>query len=651
MEEAFIVSASQAGPRTTGPRSAVPAAPLEQVRFGAHPRSPGKPQTTSALAAVVVVFSGRSLVSRSLRRRSRRRGITRRATAVQDAPVQQRTVQGSASQGGQNAKTALIVGGGVGGLATAAQLAKNGVKVTLLEKNPEVGGRCQSVASSTVPGYRWDTGPSLLLLPEKYADAFKRMGSDIEKELNLKRVEPAYRVAFADNTHIDVDYDPMKMTEQMEKFEPGCTSNYYRFLSVARRMLDMGMERFVDRQFESWAELVDPLGLLPEMYTKGWFTIPLINMLLPIDSLMNAWFQDERLRALFTFQTLYVGLTPYNSPGALCLLAGTDLTDGVWYPMGGWQGITDSLLKLAKDNGAELRTGVKVDEVLVENGRAVGVRLEGGETKTADVVVVNEDLPGAYRKLLRNADQAIPASKKEGSSTPIADASQEWQGREYSCGVIAFYWAVDCNVDYLQHHNVFLGSPIEQEKSWKPITSADEVAQHPNFYVHCPKRTDPSAAPKVGESIMVLFPVGNFQDFEKKGRTPDAAAYEEIRKAARAAILRRFKEIGCGDLTDHIVEETVRTPVQAKELYALEKGATFGMSHGLLPSQGGLAMTRPAPRCEELDGLFFVGASTRPGNGVPLVLMGAGLTSELILDTLAKEASGGRGAQKAQSQG
>ncbi|CAJ1351793.1 unnamed protein product [Effrenium voratum] len=611
-----------AGVRLSPPLVPQPAPP--HLRRGSRRFAHGA-RTWTALGCAATLAT--RLQARAARRAHKEAGVTlfahQAAVALMDSRLDTSRFEGRA----------LVVGGGIAGLATAAQLAQEGLKVTLFEKNSEVGGRCQSMQSTSVKGYRWDTGPSLLLLPKKYEDAYKRLGSDLHKELNLQRVDPPYRVTFGDETFLDVEYDPMKMTEQMEKFEPGCTSNYYRFLSVARRMLDMGLERFVDRQFEDWAELVDPVGLLPEMILKGWFSIPLVNMLFSIDDLLKAWFKDERLRALFSFQTLYVGLTPYNSPGALCLLAGTDLTDGVWYPMGGWKGVKDTLAALAQKHGVEIKTGQAVDEVLVSEGRAVGLKLEGGAVEKGDVVVVNADTPYAYEKLLEHGN----ANAEEDMS--VEKTAEDLDGREYSCGVIAFFWAVDCKVDYLRHHTIFLGTPVEEKKAWTPITSAAGMPEKPNFYVHCPTRTDPSAAPEGCESIMVLFPVANMQQMAEAGHAaPKGELYAEMRKAARATVLRRFKEAGAGDIEKHIVEETVRDPEIISDLYNLKHGATFGLSHGLLPWQGGLAMTRPAPRAAEVERLFFVGAGTRPGNGVPLVLMGAGLTSKLILEEMETKA-------------
>ena len=160
--------------------------------------------------------------------------------------------------------------------------------------------------------------------------------------------------------------------------------------------------------------------------------------------------------------------------------------------------------------------------------------------------------------------------------------------------------AVDCKVDYLRHHTIFLGVPVEEKKAWEPITDAKDMPKKPNFYVHCPTRTDPTAAPPGCESIMVLFPVANMQEMAKKGFKPSAKGelYGDLRAAARAKVLERFKEAGC-DIEQHIVEETFRDPEEIEELFNLQHGATFGLSHGLLPWQGGLAMTRPAPRAPE----------------------------------------------------
>jgi phytoene desaturase (3,4-didehydrolycopene-forming) len=250
------------------------------------------------------------------------------------------------------------------------------------------------------------------------------------------------------------------------------------------------------------------------------------------------------------------------------------------------------------------------------------------------VVVVNQDLPLAYRSLLRNADA--------GGAKGATAFAEDWNKKDYSCGIIAFYWALDVEMPFLRQHSIYLGAPVEAKKAWTPITSTSDICSKPNFYVHCPRQTDPTAAPAGGESVMILFPVGNLQDMAKAGKKPTGAKgelYADLKVAAKEAILRRFEESGAGNVREHIVEEFVRDPEDLLELYGLEHGATFSLSHDLFQ----LAMTRPPPRSNEVDGLWFVGAGTRPGNGVPLVLMGSGQLSEQILRDFETRAAAPKG--------
>lgn len=523
----------------------------------------------------------------------------------------------------------MIVGGGVGGLTSAGQLAKQGFDVIIFEKNDDVGGRCQSL---TRGGFRWDTGPSLLLLPQKYEQAFGRMGADLKDYLTLRRVDPAYRVVFGDNSSLDLLYDMQLMADQLEAFEPGSKSSYARFLSLARRMYEMGLTRFIDRPFSTWAELVDLPELIPQLIERGWWSLPFLDIAGPYDVLLRRFFKDPRIRAIFSFQTMYVGLTPYRAPGAFSLLAGTELTDGVWYPLGGFQGVQSSLKKVATSLGVEVRAKTTVEEVVIENGQAVGVRV-GGEVIRGDAVLVNADLPWAYKNLLKGADAQLPASATVTSSrgTPVADFGEYWSERKkFSAGVIEFLWAFDVKVSRLLQHTVFLSSPNEEREAWEPVCKVSDLTKAPNFYVHTPSKTDESAAPKGQESVMVLFPIANLQEMEQAGYdVSKPGVYSELRAACRATILRRFREAGCGDLESHIVDEVIRDPQDWKPLYNLDHGAAFGLSCGLLQ----LAMTRPPPKDENgIEGLYFVGASTRPGNGVPLVMMGAGLVARQIAE-------------------
>lgn len=527
-----------------------------------------------------------------------------------------------------------MVGGGVGGLGVASRLAKSGFEVTVLEKNSDVGGRCRSETfAGGGEGYRFDTGPSLMLLPERYREQFTSVGEKMEDYLDIERVDPAYRAHFGDHTTLDLLYDIVEMRKQLDDIEEGAGGRYIDWLGRARASLDYGVAAFIERDANSILDFVDlsrvgPLAL----------AVNPLDLLLPQFNQMAKYFKDERLRALFSYQELYVGLSPYNAPGVFSLLAATELTDGVWYPKGGFTKVRESLNALCEKMGAKVRTDSEVAEIVTEEvpglgeqkggthtGRKVtGVRLKSGEVLSADVVVANPDLPCVWDQML---DSVGEPGKKE---------SEKLDKAEYSCSVLEFNWCLKKEIPGLLHHNVFLSS--DYKGSWnRPATPADFASpkQH-NFYCHNPVYTDKTCAPEGGSSIMVLLPICNLREQEEicKKRGVPVPTETEMVEAGRQAILRRFKEAGHGDLSEIMVHESVTVPSEWREKFNLKHGAVFGLSHGLLQ----LAAFRPPVRTgikqldsPVVDGLHFVGASTRPGNGVPLVLMGVKVVHEAIM--------------------
>ncbi|GIL49585.1 hypothetical protein Vafri_5915 [Volvox africanus] len=383
---------------------------------------------------------------------------------------------------------------------------------------------------------------------------------------------------------------------------------------------------------------------------------------------MSRRFGDPRLRALFTFQDLYVGLTPYNAPGAYSLLAATELTDGVWYPLGGFGQIRDALLRVGQGLGVRLRCGARVTAVRTAPGQGGGQVVEGvtlasGEELDADVVVSNRDVPLTY-ELLRGPAEAHGSAR-----------ARQLLAQDYSAGVISYNWSLDKKLDQLLHHNVFLSG--DYEGSWIRATGADTLSRSPNFYVHCPSRTDPTACPPGSDSMMVLLPVANIQEIVKaqeterrrsgplgslpgplrqhaaglaaaataggsggsgggiagaNGATARPAAtvavdYSALVAAGREAVLRSLMEAGITDVRQHIVDELVIDPMEWRDRYSLAHGAAFGLSHGLTQ----LSVLRPGLADKQVRGLYFVGASTRPGNGVPLTMISADLVTQKVV--------------------
>lgn len=564
-----------------------------------------------------------------------RRSPARSSRAVVRASIAEPSPPAAAAKAGDK-QTAIVVGGGVGGLGMASRLAHAGYDVTILEKNLDTGGRCRSESfEGKGEGYRFDTGPSLMLLPDRYREQFTAVGKNLHDYMDIERVDPAYRAHFGDHTTLDLLYDTEKMRAQLDAVEEGAGGRYIDWLGRARASLDYGVAAFIEKDANSILDFVDlrrvgPLAL----------AVNPVDLLLPQFNQMAKYFKNEKLRALFSYQELYVGLSPYNAPGVFSLLAATELTDGVWYPIGGFDKVRQSLQKLADEEGVKTRLGAEVSKIVTEplpdetgsaikgskaTQRVTGVRLESGEFLNADVVVANPDLPCVWEQMIDH--ETFPEAKKE---------AERWEDAEYSCSVIEFNWCLDETVPDLLHHNVFLSG--DYKGSWeRPAVVEDFAApkQH-NFYCHNPVYTDKTCAPEGGASVMVLLPVANINEQAKicKKRGLPVPSEEDMVNAAREAVLRRFKEAG-KDIEKNIVSESVTTPSQWQERFNIKHGAVFGLSHGLTQ----LAAFRPPVRTgipqldsPEVDGLHFVGASTRPGNGVPLVLMGVKVVFEKIME-------------------
>jgi phytoene desaturase (3,4-didehydrolycopene-forming) len=411
----------------------------------------------------------------------------------------------------------------------------------------------------------------------------------------------------------------------MEAIEPGAGGAFFDWLGRARVSLDLGVKAFIEQDSTSVLDFLNPSRVLALA-----LKVNPLELLLSQSWQMSNYFKSPKLKALFSFQELYVGLTPYNAPGVFSLLAATELTDGVWYPKGGFGTVRDALAKIVAQLGVTLRAEAPVSEILLEDTaagtkKATGVRLASGEVLRADIVVANPDIPYVYSDLLPSGGAAYEA-----------EAARQ-DGMDYSAAVIAFNWALTAPLPGLLHHNVFLSSDFEG--SWKRACSVEALAapRQLNFYVHNPCFTDGSAAPAGGASVMVLLPVGNLQEqaaAAKKAGTPlpDPAA---MIAAGRDAVLRRFAADGHGDLSAIMAHETVIAPAEWRERYNIAHGAVFALAHGLTqlacfrpPTRTGLPGWAETPVPE---GLYFVGASTRPGNGVPLVMMGVKVTYENIM--------------------
>ena len=489
----------------------------------------------------------------------------------------------------QNIKSTIIIGAGLGGITLAARLARGGHHVTVLEKNSGPGGRCGQLVCD---GHRFDTGPTLFLMPEVFEETYSALGESMHAHLDLKRVDPTYRIKFEDGLELTLTADMNKMQAQLEAIERGSFGGFLAYMNEGHRHYRISLDKFVGRNFFSLAEYFSP-GNLPLIFQLKALTKHYANI--------GKYFDDPRLKAAFTFQNMYLGLSPYDAPATYSLLQYTELADGVWFPIGGMFRVIESLVSIAEANGVEFVYNSEVEAIETEGERATAVRLKNGTRLPADVIVANADLPYVYKNLL----PGDPLAKKI-------------DNKKYTCSAITFYWGMDKQYPELGAHNVFLAS--DYRASFDRIFEDLSLPEKPSFYVHAPARIDPASAPAGQDTLMVLVPVGHL---DRNG----SQDWEGLKNRARSTVIERLREVGVVDIAEHIKFEETYAPMDWRDLYNLERGSAFGLSHNFMQ----VGYLRPQNRHNHFRNLYFVGSSTHPGTGLPIVLLSARLTSERIL--------------------
>ncbi|MBI5031235.1 MAG: phytoene desaturase [Chloroflexi bacterium] len=489
--------------------------------------------------------------------------------------------------------TALVIGAGIGGIAIAARLAASGYQVTVIEKNSKPGGRCDQIIRD---GHRFDIGPTLFLMPQLFAETYAALGERMEDHLELLRVDPTYRIRFDDGTELSLTSDLNAMRDQIEAIEPGSMSGLLRYLAEGEQNCRVSVDRFVGRNFYN---LLDYFSLQ---------NLPLLFQLKALKkhyANVGNYFHDSHLKAAFTFQNMYLGISPFDALATYSLIQYTEMAEGVWFPKGGLYRVIESLESIAKARGVQFIYNAPVTKIQVDQDRATGIVLRDDSQLNADVIVTNADLPYAYRDLL-----------------PDEGAAKRLEKLKYTSSAIMFYWGVDKVYSQLGTHNIFLAG--DYRASFDRIFKDHTLPDEPSFYVHAPARIDSTAAPAGQDTLMVLVPVGHLDDAANQD-------WSALQARARKTVLQKLEKLGASDLEQHIKFEVSYTPEDWQTQYNLAKGAAFGLSHNFMQ----VGYLRPQNRHPRYRNLYFAGSSTHPGTGLPLVLLSARLTTERILKEVA----------------
>jgi len=487
-------------------------------------------------------------------------------------------------------KNVIVIGAGVGGITAAARLAQRDYRVTVLEKNDAPGGRC---GRADAEGYRFDTGATMILMPESYRGAFSDLGERMEDHLDLTRVDPTYHLHFGDGTDLELTSNRERMREQLEAIERGSFDGFIRYMEEGARHYKRAVPKFVNREYRSLSQFLSPSNIL--MFAR-------LKALTKHYDNVSRYFKDERLRTAFTFQDLYMGLSPYAAPATYSLIQYMEDADGVWFPKGGMYSVVEALVSIAEKWGVRLVYNATVARIDVSGDRATGVTLEDGSRYNADIVLANADLSYVYRRLL-----------------PQDRMARRLERKKYSASTVTFLWGMDRTVPQLAAHNLFFAPDVRG--SAEPLFDGRGLPADPNFYVHAPARIDPSVAPVSQDAVMIAIPSGHIDE-----RNPQD--WDALRERAREAVLARLQGFGLGDIESHIKFEMTTTPRDWERRYNLVKGSVHGLSHELTQ----MIYLRPHNRHARYTNLYFVGASTHPGTGLPNVLVSARFAAQRILD-------------------
>jgi phytoene desaturase len=489
-------------------------------------------------------------------------------------------------------RSALIVGAGPGGLATAMLLAKAGLKVTVLEKQPRVGGRTSAIEAE---GYRFDLGPTFFLYPQILEEIFTAVGRDLHREVPMKRLDPQYRLIFGAGGELLCASGLERMVDEIAKLAPADAPNFRRFMTYNRAKL----EKFapcLQSPFLGWRDLLQLrlLAVLP--YLKPWKSL---------HAELAGYFRDPRLQLAFTFQSKYLGMSPFQCPSLFSILSFLEYEHGVWHPIGGCNMLTHAMARVATELGATIQLDTPVEEILFEGRRAVGVRTAQGEQR-ADAVVVNADFGHAMETLVPDR------LRRRWTNATLAR-------KRFSCSTFMLYLGVEGDYDQLAHHNIYVAR--DYRRNLDEIEHLHVLTEDPSFYVENPCRTDPTMAPPGHSALYILLPVSH--------KHPNIDWSRE-RNRYRSVALRQLAKLGLEDLERRIRFERIVTPDEWENKMGIYRGATFNLAHNL----GQMLHLRPRNRFEEFDRMYLVGGGTHPGSGLPVIFESARITARLALEDL-----------------
>ncbi len=479
-----------------------------------------------------------------------------------------------------------VVGAGPGGLSAAVLLQSQGYHVEIYEAAPRVGGRNSSLR---LGDFKFDCGPTFFLMPAVLEEIFSRTGRKLSDYLDLRPIEPLYRLDFADGKVLSVSGKPEVMAESIGQFSKKDQDRFWAFRERQRKKFEALYPAF-KRPFPNWGEFLNPENIL---------AAPFLDFNSVYGELKD-YFESEYVRLAFTFQAKYLGMSPFDCPSLFTILPHIEHSLGVWHPIGGCQQLSLALERLFLELGGKIHLSTPVETVLTRGNKVRGVKVRGQE-QTYDFVVMNADFAYGMESLFGDEERRRYKNHK-------------LEALKYSCSTFMIYLGLDRELP-LEHHGVYFSQ--NYRKNIRELCNHLALPSDPSFYLHNPSRTDPTLAPAGQSALYILVPVPNLDapiNWKK-----ESGAYRDL-------VLQKIFERTGIDLRPHILQERVITPEDWRDEFKVYKGATFNLAH----SFDQMLQFRPKNESDEFGNLYLVGGGTHPGSGLPTILQSGIIASDLI---------------------
>ncbi len=484
----------------------------------------------------------------------------------------------------------IIIGSGIGGLATGCLLAKKGYEVSVIEKNEMLGGRASIFESH---GYRFDMGPSWYLMPDVFEHFYKLLDEKVSDHLNLVKLSPSYRIFFKDeDKSVDCYSDLTKDLETVEKLEPGAAENLKKYLALSEYQYNIAIHNFMYKNYDSWWDFINWRSAIEGSK---------LSVFQPMHKYVRKFFHSEWMQKIMQYQLVFLGSSPYNTPALYNIMSHIDFNMGVFYPQGGMYEIIKSLERIGTSLGVKYQLNSAVQSIVVEKSQATGIINDRGQFEAADIVISNADIHYTETQLL---------AAKWRSFKP-----NYWSKRVLAPSGFILYLGIDGKIESVTHHNLIFSQ--DWQKNFDQIFANPQLPTDPSFYVCVPSKTDPTVAPQGKENVFVLVPIA--ADLEL---TP--IALEEYKNKILSTM---EKTMNIPNLRGRIEFEQIFSVQDFKERYNSFKGSALGLAHTFSQT----AIFRPNNVSKKVRNLYYVGAGTNPGIGMPICLISAELVLKRII--------------------